>query len=313
VACKWHLALDVIPETGTLKVNFSLDELETIPDTCALDVADRGGCTLDEVGQRVNVTRERIRQIESKMLVKLYRRFKAAGVDGADGFLHIQHALGAAQEEGTTGGAFRKVSAAAGDYNREFKVKRAARAAELEKTREQRVAEHGEKIQAQVSEQARLIREQKAVKAAEMQREMNMRASKMDGLEGAAAQAVKEALVDRDIGTKALMETLEELGAVEEHELTESGVGYYLRTRRAAIDAGEMEEPEIEEDAEALVPASESPQELPDPDGPRLPTMGTVPPSQGYVVLPGGEIWTGSADAAVELQKRIISGRAKGG
>jgi hypothetical protein len=40
-------------------------------ETCALDVADRGGATLEDVGAIMNLTRERIRQVEVKGLAKL--------------------------------------------------------------------------------------------------------------------------------------------------------------------------------------------------------------------------------------------------
>jgi len=39
--------------------------------SCALDVADRGGATLEEVGALINVTRERVRQIEVMALAHL--------------------------------------------------------------------------------------------------------------------------------------------------------------------------------------------------------------------------------------------------
>jgi DNA-directed RNA polymerase sigma subunit (sigma70/sigma32) len=39
--------------------------------TCALDVADRGGITLEEIGEVMNLTRERIRQVEVRGLLKL--------------------------------------------------------------------------------------------------------------------------------------------------------------------------------------------------------------------------------------------------
>lgn len=42
-------------------------------ETCSLDVADRGGATLEEVGEVMKLTRERIRQIEQRALRKLLR------------------------------------------------------------------------------------------------------------------------------------------------------------------------------------------------------------------------------------------------
>ena len=47
-------------------------------DTCALDIADRGGITLEEVGQIMNLTRERVRQLETQGLAKLQ------DIDGVD-------------------------------------------------------------------------------------------------------------------------------------------------------------------------------------------------------------------------------------
>ena len=47
-------------------------------ETCALDVADRGGITLEEVGAILNLARERIRQVEVRGLLKL----RAVSPDG---------------------------------------------------------------------------------------------------------------------------------------------------------------------------------------------------------------------------------------
>jgi hypothetical protein len=71
VACKFHLYLDVNPETGSIKLNFPDLEPWELPHTCALDVAERGGITLEEVGEIMNLTRERIRQVEVRGLIKL--------------------------------------------------------------------------------------------------------------------------------------------------------------------------------------------------------------------------------------------------
>jgi hypothetical protein len=71
VSCTHHLYLDVSARTGAIKVNFPDLEVWEMSETCALDVADRGGTTLEEVGAIMNLTRERIRQVEVKGLAKL--------------------------------------------------------------------------------------------------------------------------------------------------------------------------------------------------------------------------------------------------
>jgi len=64
VACRHHLFIDV-NSAGGIVLNFPGKELEDLTDTCALDVAERGDHTLEEVGEYLNLTRERIRQIET--------------------------------------------------------------------------------------------------------------------------------------------------------------------------------------------------------------------------------------------------------
>lgn len=71
VSCRYHLYLDVNPVTGSIKINFPDKEPWELADTCALDVAERGGITLEEVGDIMNLTRERIRQVEVSGLDKL--------------------------------------------------------------------------------------------------------------------------------------------------------------------------------------------------------------------------------------------------
>jgi Sigma-70, region 4 len=71
VSCKHHLYLDVSARTGAIKLNFPDLEVWEMNETCALDIADRGGTTLEEVGAIMNLTRERIRQVEVKGLAKL--------------------------------------------------------------------------------------------------------------------------------------------------------------------------------------------------------------------------------------------------
>lgn len=79
VSCKFHLYLDVNPETGAIKINFPDLEVWEMPHTCALDIADRGGLTLEEVGEILNLTRERIRQVEAVGQEKLRLDFDDLG------------------------------------------------------------------------------------------------------------------------------------------------------------------------------------------------------------------------------------------
>jgi len=71
ISCKHHLYVDVSPRTGAIKLNFPDLEVWELAESCALDVADRGGTTLEDVGAIMNLTRERIRQVEVKALAKM--------------------------------------------------------------------------------------------------------------------------------------------------------------------------------------------------------------------------------------------------
>jgi hypothetical protein len=71
VSCRHHLYFVVSPRTGAIKLNFPDLEVWDLGESCALDVADRGGTTLEDVGAIMNLTRERIRQVEVKALAKL--------------------------------------------------------------------------------------------------------------------------------------------------------------------------------------------------------------------------------------------------
>lgn len=70
VSCRHHLYLEA-NESSSLTFNFPLHEPEQLEESCALDVADRGGLKLEEVGELINVTRERVRQIEAQALRKV--------------------------------------------------------------------------------------------------------------------------------------------------------------------------------------------------------------------------------------------------
>jgi len=71
VSCKHHLYLDVNPESKSIKFNFPGKEIWELTETCSLDIAEKGGSTLEELGTVLNLTRERIRQVEAKALQKL--------------------------------------------------------------------------------------------------------------------------------------------------------------------------------------------------------------------------------------------------
>lgn len=62
VSCRYHLALDA-HETGTIRILFPEVEVWDYPPgaSCALDVADGGPRTLEEIGRLLGVTREAVR------------------------------------------------------------------------------------------------------------------------------------------------------------------------------------------------------------------------------------------------------------
>ncbi|MDX6479491.1 MAG: hypothetical protein QOG85_1 [Gaiellaceae bacterium] len=65
VSCAHHLYLDVSARTGAIKLNFPDLEPHELAESCSLDIADGGGATLERVGEIMNLTRERIRQVEA--------------------------------------------------------------------------------------------------------------------------------------------------------------------------------------------------------------------------------------------------------
>jgi hypothetical protein len=72
VGCLYNNYLDV-REDGVMKLAHPDRLPENVPtrESCALDMADRGPHTLDEVAAVLGLTRERIRQIEVRAVEKL--------------------------------------------------------------------------------------------------------------------------------------------------------------------------------------------------------------------------------------------------
>jgi len=74
VGCRHHLYLDVNPRTGSIKINFPDREPDQLEHSCALDVDDGAPMTLDDIGARMNLTHERVRQIEIRALLGMGQR-----------------------------------------------------------------------------------------------------------------------------------------------------------------------------------------------------------------------------------------------
>lgn len=70
LGCRYHLALDT-ERGGCLVYPFGHLQLDELEHTCALDIAEQGSHTLEELGQLLGVTRERIRQIEQVAMNRL--------------------------------------------------------------------------------------------------------------------------------------------------------------------------------------------------------------------------------------------------
>lgn len=73
VSCKHHLYLDVTRDSRSLKLNFPDLAVDEMTESCVLDVTDRGPQPLEKVADLMNITRERVRQIEVRTLVKVER------------------------------------------------------------------------------------------------------------------------------------------------------------------------------------------------------------------------------------------------
>lgn len=76
VACRYNLFLDA-KENGSILLNFGSDvgALEKMPDTCALDVADRGQHDGVAVGSFLNITGQAVRVATRAAVTKFKRYF----------------------------------------------------------------------------------------------------------------------------------------------------------------------------------------------------------------------------------------------
>lgn len=73
VSCHHNLYLDVNPYNGSIKLNFPHLEPGEMGESCSLDVADRSNQTMAAVGGYMNLTLERVRQTEERLLDLLSR------------------------------------------------------------------------------------------------------------------------------------------------------------------------------------------------------------------------------------------------
>jgi len=80
VSCRHHLALDIGETTGHVWERYPGKDLAELEHTCALDVADRGPHRLIELGRLLNVSRERIRQVEAGALHALNQQRRRLGL-----------------------------------------------------------------------------------------------------------------------------------------------------------------------------------------------------------------------------------------
>src|SRR5271155_840590 len=73
VGCKYNLYLDVNVDNGSIRLNFPDREPSDLPAdrSCVLDMTEDGASTLEHSGNAINLTRERIRQVEEAALAKV--------------------------------------------------------------------------------------------------------------------------------------------------------------------------------------------------------------------------------------------------
>lgn len=71
-----------VDEDGIIKENFPGRQVWELEETCALRIAAEGDHTLERVGELVNLTQERIRQLEETAKAKLQKFARRARGEG---------------------------------------------------------------------------------------------------------------------------------------------------------------------------------------------------------------------------------------
>lgn len=84
--CRYHLYLEVL-KTGALRINFPDKDPMEMPYSCALDIAERGGIVLEELGLLMRITRERMRQIEAYAKLRISETLKDPDRKGGGEYL----------------------------------------------------------------------------------------------------------------------------------------------------------------------------------------------------------------------------------
>jgi len=94
VTCQHHLYRIAVLQAQDRSAHAGKEPWQ-LPETCTLDVADKGGMTLEEVGQILGVTRERVRQLEERGLERAARNARRRKMD----FEEIADRSGGAAED----------------------------------------------------------------------------------------------------------------------------------------------------------------------------------------------------------------------
>lgn len=90
ISCSQNLYLDVKTRGPTAGTSIIMNFPDLAPDevpadrSCALDIADQGGSTLEDVAKLTNLTRERVRQVQDIALVHAEKGLKKAGLIDID-------------------------------------------------------------------------------------------------------------------------------------------------------------------------------------------------------------------------------------